>query len=445
MPPSLFSEVIRDFEMPGMIWQVGAVVLCAALGWGLSHLFRRTLDVPAIQPGVVRLGVESFARVLPPVLTLMLLIIAKFLLAEFVLADYQRANLLRVVIPLVASLALIRFVFYVLQRTFDRDGTPGKFLLAFEKFFAVLVWAGVALYITGLWPAILQELEHTVLPIGRSEISMLAILQALASVVVTLVLAFWAGAALEDRLMQLNTMHSSLRTVMARMARAMLVLVAILISLSLVGIDLTVLSVFGGALGVALGLGLQKIASNYVSGFVILLERGLAIGDMVTVDKYYGKVTEINTRYTVLRGLDGVESAVPNEMFVSTPVQNHSLSDHAIRLSTQLVVEYCHDVESLLSLLQQTVASIERVAKITPPSALLIKFGPDGLELEVGFWIVDPENGRLNVLSDVNRAIWRILKEHKIRIAYPKRELTVRRRHAMEPAPSLEMPMSDPT
>lgn len=417
---SLLSDLIRDFHTPSIAWQVGALIVCTLAGWGLSRAIRKIFTVPAAQLQVVRLGVESFSRVLSPVAVLILIFVAKA-----VLGQYHRVNLLRLAIPLVASLALIRFVFYVLQRAFDRDGVPGNFLLAFEKFFAVLVWSGVALYITGLWPALLHELEQTVLPVGRYQISVLSILQALGSVVVTLILAFWAGAMLEDRLMQLNTMHLSLRTVVARMARALLVLVAILISLSLVGIDLTVLSVFGGALGVALGLGLQKIASNYVSGFVILLERGLAIGDMVTVDKYYGKVTQINTRYTVLRGLDGVESAVPNEMFVSTPVQNHSLSDRAIRLSTQMTVEYHHDVEHLLLLLEQAVTGIERVSRTSPPSALLIRFGPDGLELEIGFWIHDPENGRLNVLSEVNRAVWRTLKQHKVRIARPKRDLTL--------------------
>lgn len=435
---SLLSDLIHDFHTPSIAWQIGALILCVLIGWSLSRAIRKVFTAPLAQARVVRLGVESFSRVLTPVLILILIFVAKALLA----VEY-RVNLLRLAIPLVASLALIRFVLYVLQRAFERNGGPGNFLQAFEKFFAVLVWAGVALYITGLWPSLVQELDSTVLPVGRYQISVLSILQALASVVVTLILAFWAGAMLEDRLMQLNTMHLSLRTVVARMARALLVLIAILISLSLVGIDLTVLSVFGGALGVALGLGLQKIASNYVSGFVILLERGMAIGDMVTVDKYYGKVAQINTRYTVLRGLDGVESAVPNEMFVSTPVQNHSLSDRAIRLSTQLTVEYYHDVESLLLWLEQAVTGIERVSKSTPPSALLIRFGPDGLELEIGFWINDPENGRLNVLSEVNRAIWRTLKQHKIRIAHPKRDLTLRdaRRNHAE---SLEISASNP-
>jgi len=433
MLSTVLTELAHDFRTPGIFWQIGALLLCGALGWSASRALRHLFEVPGAPPRMLRLGVESFTRVLTPVLALVLLLLARELLI-----DHHRVNLLRLAIPLVASLALIRFVFYMLQRAFGRDGSSGAFLHLFEKFFAALVWIGVALHITGLWPALVRELEQTVLPIGRYQISVLTILQALISVAVTLILAFWAGAMLEDRLMQLNTMHLSLRTVVARMARALLVLVAILFSLSLVGIDLTVLSVFGGALGVALGLGLQKIASNYVSGFVILLERGLSIGDMVTVDKYYGKVAQINSRYTVLRGLDGVESAVPNEMFVSTPVQNHSLSEHAIRLSTQLTVEYHNNVENLLLQLEQAASGIERVSKAVPPSALLIRFGPDGLELEVGFWIADPENGRLNVLSEVNRAIWRTLKAQGVQIARPRRELTLKEQG--EAPASLENP-----
>jgi small-conductance mechanosensitive channel len=186
---------------------------------------------------------------------------------------------------------------------------------------------------------------------------------------------------------------------------------------------LTVLSVFGGALGVGLGLGLQKIVSNYVSGFVILLERSLAIGDIVTVDKYSGKVTQINTRYTILRGADGVESVVPNEMLISGAVQNYSLTDRSVRLSTHITVSYQVDVEQLIQLLEQVVTSVDRVSKTPAPQAMLINFGADGLELEIGFWIVDPDNGRTNVLSDVNRAIWRMLQAHQINLPYPQREI----------------------
>jgi small-conductance mechanosensitive channel len=193
--------------------------------------------------------------------------------------------------------------------------------------------------------------------------------------------------------------------------------------LSLVGIDLTVLSVFGGALGVGIGLGLQKLASSYVSGFVILLERSLSVGDIVTVDKYAGKVTQINTRYTVLRGGDGVESVVPNEMLVSGAVQNHSLSDKKVRIVTNVSVGYDTDVERVLQLLVEVTKKVPRVLQMPLPQAMLIKFGADGLDLEIGFWIEDPENGRSNVLSDVNRVILQMLQLHRVTIPYPQREI----------------------
>jgi small-conductance mechanosensitive channel len=223
--------------------------------------------------------------------------------------------------------------------------------------------------------------------------------------------------------MRMDSMHSSLRVVMVRMGRAVFIFMAVLISLSLVGIDLTVLSVFGGALGVGLGLGLQKIVSSYVSGFVILLERSLTIGDMVTVDKYYGQVTQINTRYTVVRGLDGVETVVPNEMLLSGPVQNYSLTDRTLRLVTRLTVGYKTDIDLALRLLEEAASSIERVSVNPAPQAFLIRFDTDGFELELGFWIADLENGRSNVLSDVNRAIWKSLQKNQIEVPYPQREV----------------------
>lgn len=415
---SLLSDLWSDLRDPGLLWQIVTLVVCMALGWGLARMLRRPLTAREAQLRVMRFGVEGFSRVLSPLLVLLLIVIAKP-----ILASWHHVNLLRVAIPLVASFALIRLAFYVLRRVFARGGKAGSFLLLFEKVFATLVWAGVALYITGLWPELVQYLEESVIPIGRYKVSLLAILQAVFSVIVTLMLALWASAMLEERLMRLSTMHSSLRAVVARLSRAVFILVAVLLSLSLVGIDLTVLSVFGGALGVGLGLGLQKIVSSYVSGFVILLERSLAIGDMVTVDKYYGKVTKINTRYTILQGLDGIESVVPNELLLSSTVQNYSLTDRALRLATHVVVSYQTDIEQVLNLLEQATVNIERVSRSPAPQALLLKFGADGLELEVGFWIADPENGRMNVLSEVNRSIWHMLQNNQIKVPYPQREV----------------------
>ncbi|MDP5009175.1 MAG: mechanosensitive ion channel [Glaciimonas sp.] len=385
----------------------------------LARLVRRFFSVDDTTLQVIEIGLRSFSQVLTPLLALLLLVLARWLLVKW----QQPVSVVRLAIPLMGSLGLMRLVFYVLRRIFVRDSGVSAFLLLFEKTFGALVWAGVLLYITGLWPDVIDYLSSTSLPIGRHSVTLLSILQALLSVLLTLLVALWMGAALEQRLMRLNTMHSSLRTVVARMGRAFLILVALLLSLSLVGIDLTVLSVFGGALGVALGLGLQKIASSYVSGFVILLERSLAIGDMVGVATYYGKVTQINSRFTILEGLDGVEFIVPNDVFMINAVQNYSLNHRILRLATQVTIVYQEDVGKILSLLEQATSVIERVTHEIMPQAVLLKIGQDGLEIEVGFWILDPENGRLNVLSDVNLAIWRVLQINNIRVAQPRRDL----------------------
>jgi small-conductance mechanosensitive channel len=202
---------------------------------------------------------------------------------------------------------------------------------------------------------------------------------------------------------------------------------AVLIALPLVGIDLTLLSVFGGALGVGLGLGLQRIASNYVSGFIILLEKSLRIGDMVTADKYYGSVTQIKTRYTVLRALDGTEAIVPNELLVAQPVLNHSYSDRQVRLVTRVSAAYRHDPEQAMALMVQAASENPRVLTDPSPTAALVEFAADGFLLELGFWIRDPEEGRLNVTSAVNIAIWRLFVANGIEIPYPHRDINIRR------------------
>jgi small-conductance mechanosensitive channel len=414
---SLLVDLLDDMRDPGVAWQLGAIALCVALGWGLAHLVRNRLLKRALQPGMVQFGIDSLARVMAPLLTVLLLVGAKLALAKM-----HHVNVLRVAIPVCASLVVIRLAFFLLRRVFARKGPLGATILTFEKIFALLVWLGVALYISGLWPELIDILNTNTVPLGRHDVTLAAILQAGASVVVFLMLALWAGAALEERLMHVEGLHSSLRVAMARMSRALLIVVAVLVSLSLVGIDLTVLSVFGGALGVGLGLGLQKIASNYVSGFVILLERSLAIGDMIAVDKYYGKVTQINTRYTVLQGLDGIETVLPNEMLVSGAVQNYSLSNRSLRLATHVTVTYDSDLKVLLPLLEQTAAGVPRVLADPPPSAMLNKFTTDGFELEVGFWIGDPENGKGGVTSDVNKKIWEMLQSEQLKLPFPLRD-----------------------
>ena len=409
---NLLTDLLDDIDKPEILWQAGIIVVCVLVGWLLARLVR------ANGTGVVQMGVTNFGHVLTPALIATLIALSKLGAKQFL----GNVNLLKVALPVFGSLALIRMAFYLLRGTVARRGAVGAALVTFEKIFSLLVWLGVALYLTGLWDDVFAFLDTTTLPLGKNQVALSTILQAAVSVVILLMLAMWAGALLEERLMGVAGLHTSLRVVMARMSRAILIVVAVLVSLSLVGIDLTVLSVFGGALGVGLGLGMQKIASNYVSGFVILIERSLAIGDMITVDKYSGKVTQINTRYTILQGLDGVDTVLPNEMLISGPVQNQSLSNPNVQVATQLTVSYENDLDAVIALLEAVPRGMARVLSEPGPGVALKKFGPDGYELDLGFWIADPQNGRGGVVSEVNKGIYALIREGKIKLAYPSRD-----------------------
>jgi len=413
----LLADLLGDIHKPAILWQALAIVLCVALGWGLARLLHRSWlanHQDQHRGGLIGLGMGSFSRVLPPLLILGLLAGTRA-----VMARHQSVHLLDVAVPLASSFAVIRTFFYLLRRTFARRGQLGEALQTFEKIFALIVWLGVALHITGVLPDVMRFFERTYLPVGSHKITLADLAEGVVSIVVLMMLALWAGAALEERLMKVERMHSSIKVVLARMSRAILILVAVLFSLSLAGLDLTVLSVFGGALGVGLGLGMQRIASNYVSGFIILLERSLTIGDPITLDKYSGKVARINTRYTVLRGTDGTQTLLPNEMLITGVVLNQSSTNRNVRAVTKLTVSYDSDLSKVMPLLEALPRGVPRVLDEPAPNVLLNAFAQDGYELEVGFWLGDPENGQGGPISDVNKKIYALVQSGDIKLGHP--------------------------
>jgi small-conductance mechanosensitive channel len=414
---SLIDDLLDDLSRPGMPWQVGAIAASVLIGWLCAGLLQAWWRARRTAQGItLHEGVASLTRVIAPLLVVGMLYLSTWLLAM----NRFHTNIVKVAIPVFWSLVVIRVVFYLLRRVFARHGQLGEAFVTFEKIFALLVWAAVALYITGQWPDIIQYLYSTDLKFGpKNKIKLGDVLEAIVSIAVLMILALWVGAALEERLMGVQALHSSLRVALARVSRAMLIIGAVLLSLSMAGLDLTVLSVFGGALGVGLGLGLQRIASNYVSGFIILLERSLSIGDMISVDKYSGKVTQINTRYTVLQGLDGVETVLPNEMLISGPVLNQTLSMRAVRASTKLTVAYGSDLDQVMPLLAAQAMGTPRVLEAPAPGVSLSRFAPEGYELDLGFWIGDPENGSGGVVSEINKKIYALVQSGDINLGIP--------------------------
>jgi small-conductance mechanosensitive channel len=257
-------------------------------------------------------------------------------------------------------------------------------------------------------------------------------LQGAISAGAVLLLVLWMSATIEAQLLKGAVGTSiSARKMAANATRAMLLVIGVLIALTAVGIPLGALSVLGGAIGVGIGLGLQKLAANYVSGFVILAERSLRIGDLVRVDSFEGHITDIKTRYTVIRALSGRESIVPNEMLITQRVENLSLADRNVLVSTVVQVAYGTDLDTLMPELVAVARGVPRVLSDPGPGVQLSAFASDGLELTLSFWICDAENGQGNVRSAVNLALLQTLNARGIEIPYPQRVF-----HTLPPSPA---------
>ena len=407
----LLFDLWGDLQQPAVIWQLAALLVSAALALLTARLVRRS--PPAADTAAAKVGYGGLRRVAFPITALLLVLAARSLLRP-----WMHVNVLSVAVPLLLSLAVIRVVFFVLRLSFR-----GPWLSSFEKVFALVAWGVVALHLTGLLPAAIEALESVGFSVGRQQLNLWLILQGAGALLSTLLLALWIGGAIEGRLMAAQGLDANLRVVFSRLSKATLILVAVLVGLPMVGIDLTTLSVFGGAVGVGLGFGLQKIAANYISGFIILLDRSIRIGDVIAVGGDRGQVTKITTRYTVLKGLSGVEAIVPNEVLVGSVVQNESYTDTRVRVGLPVQVSYATDLEQALEVLVAAAQIQSRVLADPPAKAFVVAFADSGIDLELGFWIDDPAAGISLVRSEINLEIWRRFKAAGIEIPFPQREV----------------------
>jgi small-conductance mechanosensitive channel len=297
---------------------------------------------------------------------------------------------------------------------------------AAERTLSWLAWIVVVLWVTGVMPAVMEQLDGVRWKIGTAQVSLRNMIEGSLTAAVVMVLALWISAALERKIIRGTGDDLSMRKMVSNIVRAVLLFIGLLFAMSAVGIDLTALSVLGGALGVGLGFGLQKIAANYVSGFVILAERSLRIGDMVKVDNFDGRITDIRTRYTVIRALNGREAIVPNEMLITQRVENSSLADPRVVVSSTVQVAYGTDVRALQPKLVTAMSGVPRVIAEPAPTVQLSNFAADGMDLTLSFWIRDPENGQGQVKSDVHLAVLDVLSAEGVEIPFPQRVVHTR-------------------
>ena len=415
---NLLTLLIEDSHNIPLLWQVGAIVICIGLSWLLMRLVQPYLHK---EDDAWETGRATLRRIGFP-----LLVLAGVIIAREIIGLWQpERHLLNLAVPLLLSLVLVRVLIYALRYVFK----PSERLRNWERFVAWIVWAGLVLHVTGLLPRIHYALEALSFEAGNHRFSLLLLLQAGATILIAVIAALWVAQFIESRLMGMPHIDLSLRLALSKAMRTVLLVVAVLVALPAVGIDLTVLSVFGGALGVGLGFGLQKIASNYVSGFIILLDRSIRIGDLITVDTRYGQVSAISTRYTLLKALDGTETIVPNEQLITNAVINHSLSKPDVRVDLPIQVAYDTDLDQAKEILLEVARDHIRVAKDDAqqmPQVLLQAFGDNGINLVLVFWIRDAEAGQLGLRSELNWAIWRRFKSAGIEIPFPQREIYFR-------------------
>jgi small-conductance mechanosensitive channel len=403
------DQLVAELTRPGSIADFAILAGCLLLAWLVVRLVRGR-DRPVAS---VWFGDRIFDGVLFPVLAL-----AFAFAARVALAGVVKPAVFKVAIPILVSLLVIRLSVRVLSRTFPAVA----WVRTVERSISWLAWIAVALWITGVSPIVLDAMDDVHWKVGNTRLTLRNVLEGGLTAGIVLVLVLWISAALERKLLSSGSGHDlSLRKIAANLIRALLLFFGLLIALSAVGIDLTALSVLGGAIGVGLGFGLQKIAANYISGFVILAERSLRIGDMVKVDNFEGRITDIRTRYTVIRSLGGREAIVPNETLITTRVENASLADRRVLVTTAVQVAYGTDVRALQPKLESVIGSVARVIADPVPSAQLAAFSADGMDLAINFWIGDPENGQGNVKSEVNLAILDLLDREGVEIPFPQR------------------------
>ena len=410
----MWQEFLADLTTPAFAWQAGILIVSLLLAWSINGLLRAYVMRRA--PETWKVAIGGINRVLFPLSSLAFVTIGKLLLSY-----WGHTSLLILATKLLIAMAVIRLAVYALRFIF----APSGWLKTMESAISTTVWVLLALHLSGLLPQVRMVLEEVSFKIGKSPVNLLQILQAVLTVLVTLFFALWLSRILENKLMRSEHLGINMRVILSKVVRIALSFTAILMALSAVGLDITLLSVFGGALGVGLGFGLQKIASNYVSGFIILTDKSMQIGDVVTIDNHYGVVDDLRSRYMILRKLDGTQVIIPNENLITNPVINHSLAENKARVQLFVQVSYESPLKLAMQLMCDAASRQTRVLAEPKPEARIEAFGESGIDLSLNIWIPDPEEGSASLRSAIYLDIWEAFQANGISIPYPQREIRI--------------------
>ncbi len=412
------SDKLQTILVVDSAWQLAVLFIAFIIAWKLNSHWNKRLTAhlgEEEQHGISRFLLRGSGYLVFPVITLLFIYIGVIGLQFYNIAT----PLLDVIIPLLLSLAAIRVSVYSLRRAF----TKTRNLRTWEGFISISIWGLVALHLLGWLPDILSALDSAAITFGDNRVSILSVSKFIIIAGIYIVAARWLAMLIEQRTQRSKVISSSMQVGLSKFATVALYSIAIIIALNSVGIDLTTLTVFGGAIGVGLGFGLKSIASNFISGFILLFDRSIKPGDVISIGDRFGWVVALHARYIVVKDRDGVETLIPNENIITSEVTNWSYSDKHVRVKIPVQVSYNDDVEQAMQLMLDACHISPRVLKTPEPTVRLTNFADNGIELELRLWLDDPEQGVGSVKSDINLAIWKAFKENSITIPFPQRDV----------------------
>ncbi|HXC20721.1 MAG TPA: mechanosensitive ion channel domain-containing protein [Steroidobacteraceae bacterium] len=412
----------------GVLIEIGALALCVGFGGLVAMVLRRRARRRPGPPMALSwdyFTAQGTVAVLPVIMALALVLLARSSLQ----AAHFDVTLLGAAARLIGAYIVVRIGVLLFAASLGSK----SWIQNWETRVALLIWLAIAAEYLGWLDPIISTLDSLGIAAGKSRITVWSVLKLLFTLTLFMLAATWISRWVERRVKRLTNVAHSTRIGIAKFANAFLIGLSILMGLNAAGVDLTALTVLTGAIGLGLGFGLQSIAANFVSGFVLLMDRSIKPGDVISLSgqagtstENFGWVQELRGRYVVIRDRDGIEMLVPNQQLISNAVINWSYTDPRIRLKLPIRVSYADDPEFAIKILLTACQGQPRVLPEPPPVARLMQFGESGIELELRFWISDPQEGVNNVRSEVNRAIWRLFKEHKITIPMAQREILVR-------------------
>ncbi|RCK50309.1 mechanosensitive ion channel protein MscS [Thalassospira profundimaris] len=396
-----------------ILLQVAAIALAAVpailLTKPVARLLSRLQNWQAAMSHIP--GLRRFCKTLPGLSFPLVFVVILWVLDGIATQMDYPHNVLRLVTSL-----LIAWIFIRLASAFLNDPVWGRTI-------AVIAWGIAALNIVGLLNPAIDMLNSIAFELGNVRISLYGLIKAVLSLAILLWVASFASHLFEQRINRVHRLTPSVQVLLVKLLKIVLLSVAVFFALSTIGIDLTALAVFGGAVGVGIGLGLQRIVANLISGLILLLDRSIKPGDVIAIGDTFGWIQSLGARYTAVRTRDGTEFLIPNEDLITNQVENWSHSDVQLRLKIPVGISYHNDPRQAIALCNEAAGKCKRVLDTPGPNTLLRGFGDNSVDLEIRFWINDPQNGRGNIISEVLLNVWDAFRENDIEIPFPQRDL----------------------